>query len=141
MSKENVDRFIAVIDAFNRLTEAPDAFDTAVLQAFLGVMHPEIQFEPRQSALQGGYVGREGVMEWLVDLAQHYEGGRLDCSDVRDLGDRVLALGTLRVVGRGSGIAAGVSVAVVARFREGLMTHFKDYGDAASGLEAAGLSE
>jgi ketosteroid isomerase-like protein len=140
MSQDNVDRFIQATEAFNRLTEAPEAFNPRALQDFLGLMDPEVQFEPQQAALQGGYVGHEGVMHWLADLAQHYKGGHLHCADVRELGELVLALGTLRVIGRGSGIEAEAPVAIVARFREGLITHFKDYGDKDPALEAAGLS-
>ena len=141
MSEEDVDRFIEATEAFNRLTEAPEAFDPRALEDFLGVMDPEVQFEPQQAALEGGYVGHEGVMQWLADLAQHYKGGDIHCPDIRDLEDQVLALGTLRVIGRGSGIEAEVPVAIVASFRDGLITHFKDYGDKGQALEAAGLSE
>ena len=99
----------------------------------------EIQFEPQQAALEGGYVGHEGVMRWVADLAEHYAGGHMDIPDIRDLDDRLLALGTLRVIGRGSGIETEVPVAFVARFRDGLMTKCKDYGDKGLALEAAGL--
>ena len=51
----------------------------------------------------------------------------------------MFALGTLRVIGRSSGIETEVPVAFVARFRDGLMTECKDYGDKSRALEAAGL--
>jgi hypothetical protein len=104
-------------------------------------MDPEVQFEPQQAALQGSYVGHEGVMQWLRDLAQHYEGGQLHFAEARDLEDRVLALGTLRFTGRGSGIETDAPIAIVASLRNGLMTDFKDYGDRDRALEAVGLSE
>jgi hypothetical protein len=133
MSEENVDRFIEVAEAFNRRD----------VGGLLRIMDPEIQFEPQQAALQGTYVGHEGVGEWLADLVQHYEieSGHVDYADIRDLGDRVLGIGTLRFTGKGSGIETEAVVAVVASFRNGLMTHFKDFGDKAQALEAAGLSE
>lgn len=140
MSEENVERFIEATEAFNRMTERAEA-NLEDLRGFLGIMDPEIQFEPQQAALEGGYLGHEGVIQWLADLAQHYAGGHMDLPDIRDLEDRVLALGTLRVIGRGSGIETDVPVAVLARFENGLMTHFKDYGDKRQALEAAGLRE
>ena len=140
MSEENVNRFIEALEAFNRMSETAEA-NLEALRGFLGIMDPEIQFEPQQAALEGGYVGHEGVSRWLADLAEHYAGGHMDLPDIRDLDDRVLALGTLRVIGRGSGIETEVPVAFVARFRDGLMTECKDYGDKSRALEAAGLSE
>jgi ketosteroid isomerase-like protein len=141
MSKTNVDRFTELMEAFNRLSEAPDAFDSRALQSLIGVMDPEIRFQPQQSALQGGYVGHEGVLQWLTDLAEHYANGMVKIANMRDLEDRVLALGTLRFTGRGSGIEIEVPLAVVASFRDGLMTDFTDYGDKDRALEAVGLSE
>jgi ketosteroid isomerase-like protein len=132
MSQQNVDRFVASAEAFNRRD----------IRLF-GFFDPEVQFEPQQAALQGTYIGHDGLAEWLRDLAEHYdpESGHIYLDDVRDLGDSVLALGTLRFTGKASGIQTEVPVAVVARFRDGRMTHFKDYGDKAEALEAAGLSE
>jgi ketosteroid isomerase-like protein len=87
------------------------------------------------------YVGLDGVRGWLADLAEHYQDGDMHCPDIRDLGDRVLALGTLRVRGRGSGIEIEVPVAIVASYRDGLLTHLKDYGGKDRALEAVGLGE
>jgi ketosteroid isomerase-like protein len=141
MSQENVDRFLEVTVSFNRFAEAPESLDPKDLLGFLRFMDPEIQFEPVQALLQGSYVGPDGVRRWLADLAEHYQAGHMDCADIRDLGDRVLALGTLRVTGMGSGIEIEVPLAIVASFRDGLITHLKDYGDKDQALEAAGLRE
>ena len=141
MSQENVDRFIAVTGAFNRIARAIEAFEPGDLGDWLGYMDPEIQFEPQQSALQGTYVGHDGATRWLADIAAHYGDGHVHYSAIRDLGDRVLGLGTLHFTGRGSGIETEAPVAIVATFRNGLISHFKDYGDDDQALEAAGLSE
>jgi hypothetical protein len=140
MSEENVDRFVKSQEAFNRLIADPPSMEAGL--EFLQFMDPEVRFEPQQAVLQGTYVGRDGVATWLTDLAEHYElGGRIDCPDVRDLGDRVLGLGTLSVTGKGSGIGINVPVAILATFKGGLITDFKDFGDRKKALEAAGLSE
>ena len=66
---------------------------------------------------------------------------QIQCRDVRDLGDRVLALGVIHATGKESGAETELPLAVVARFRDGLITDFTDYGDKDQALEAAGLSE
>ncbi len=53
----------------------------------------------------------------------------------------MLALGTVHMIGRGSGIEAEAPVAFVSTVRDGLTTHLKDYGEWAQALEAVGLKE
>ncbi len=55
--------------------------------------------------------------------------------------EHLLAVGILRVVGKGGGIEIGMPMAVVASLRDGLITRFKDYGDKDQALEAVRLSE
>lgn len=139
MSQENVDRFLKAAESFNRLAGAES--DEHVVEEYLRFWHPDVRFHPQQAALEGGYVGHAGLRAWLADLAQHYEYGRAQYTDVRGLGDRVLALGTLQVTGRGSGIKIEVPLAIVAEFREGLMADVRDFGDWEQALRAAGLAE
>jgi uncharacterized protein len=131
MSEQNVDRFRAAIEAMNRRD----------IEGVLQTMDPEIRFEHRLAALQGSFVGLEGVRGWLADLAEHFDSWRIYCEDIRDLGDRVLALGTIQASGRESGVETQLPFTVVARIEDGLVTHFTDYGDREQALEAVGLSE
>jgi ketosteroid isomerase-like protein len=133
MSRENVDRFIEATEAFNR----------GDVSAYLRLMDPEVQFEPVQAALEGTYAGRGGVREWFADIAEHYvlESSHVRYTEIRDLGDRVLGIGTLRFTGKGSGISSETSLALIVSYRNGLITHMKDYGDKNKALEAVGLSE
>ncbi|HSD24632.1 MAG TPA: hypothetical protein VLB79_09925, partial [Solirubrobacterales bacterium] len=60
--------------------------------------------------------------------------------EIHDLGDgRLLAIGKIRIRGRGSGVETEVPSAPIARFRDGLLVYFRDFGDAAAAREAAGL--
>ncbi len=131
MSEENVERFLEGADAFNR----------GDFEAALEALHPELVFEPQVSVVEGAFVGPEGMRDFLTSSADLYDTFQVNYTEVRDLGDRVLAFGIARSVGKESGIETEVPVAVVATFREGLMTRWKDYGDKAEALEAAGLSE
>ena len=131
MSEENVDRFLEGADAFNRgdLDAATDGFG------------PNVVFEPQAAALEGDLTGADEVRTFMAALRDLFEVFEVRYTDVRDLGDRVLALGTTRSVARGSGIEQEFTLAVVASFKDGLVTHWKDFGDKESALEPAGLSE
>ena len=101
--------------------------------------HPDAVFEPQIAALEGSYSGHDGLRRLFADLTEMVEMSEADFHDVRDLGDRVLALGTYRFIGKGSGIETRFSLAIVPTFGDGLCTHLKDYGDRAEALEAVGL--
>jgi ketosteroid isomerase-like protein len=131
MSQENVDRFVNAIEAFNR----------GDVPGVLRFMDSEVRFEHRLAALQGEFVGLDGVRGWFTDLAEHFDDLRINCPDVRDLGDRVLGLGTLRATGKESGAETEQTFAAVARYRDGRVTEFIDFGKEDQALEAAGLSE
>ncbi len=131
MSRENVDRFVEATEAFNR----------GDLEAWLEQYDTEVVFEPQVSEMEGAYVGHEGIEAFLTTIGDLYETFQVRLQDVRDLGDRVLALGTASGIGRGSGVQQETPLAIVANFRDGRITHFKDYGDKDHAFEAMGLSE
>jgi ketosteroid isomerase-like protein len=131
MSQENVDRFVQGIEAFNRKDIA----------GVLRLMDPEIVWDHRLAELQGRLVGPEAVTGWFTDLDEHFQTVQIDCPNDRDLGDRVLGLGTIRATGKGSGVETKLTFATVARYRNGRLTHYIDFGDRDQALEAAGLSE
>ena len=118
-----------------------EAMNRRDIDAVLAGMAPEIRFEHRLAALQGSFVGIDGVGRWFADLAEHFDIWRISCEDIRDLGDRVLALGTIRAIGRESGVETEFPLSILARYQDGLLIDFVDYGDREKALEAAGLSE
>ena len=129
VSEENVDRFLEIIEAFNR----------GDVERWLESYHPDAVFEPQIAVLEGGYSGHDGLRRLFADLTDTAEMREANYHDVRDLGDRVLALGTYHLIGEGSGIEIEFSLAKVATFRDGLCTYLKDFGDKDQALEAVGL--
>jgi ketosteroid isomerase-like protein len=129
MAQENVDRFL----------EATEAWNNRDMPRLLELLDPEIRADPRQAVLQGSSIGHDGVSSFMADIDEHYEGSRIRYDEIRDLGDRVLAFGAVRITGMSSGIETEVPVAIVAEFRDGLMTRFRDYGNQGKALEAAEL--
>ena len=135
MSQENVDRFLEATEAFN------EAFSRGDVERWLKTFHPGAVLELQNAALEGDYMGHDGLKRFFAEFAEVFELFILDYPDVRDLGDQVLGLGRARTIGRGSGIESERPVAIVASYRDGLGNHLKDYGEWGQALEAAGLSE
>jgi ketosteroid isomerase-like protein len=129
MSKE-------IVDAFRRGTEAINAGGLEIES-----IHPEVVFEPLRSLTEGAFLGHEGMRRFIADTHEMFEVFQASYPDIRDLGDRVLAIGSIRMRGKVSGVETDVPTAVIAEFRDGLLLRFKDYGDARSALRAAGVRE
>ena len=131
MSEENVNVIRAVIEAINR-DDGEDAIQR---------MDPGIRFDHRLALMQGNVVGHDGARALFADFGEHFDSWRMHCEDIRDLGDRVLALGTVRATGNESGAETVLPFTVVAQIKDGLITDYIDYGDKDQALEAAGLKE
>ncbi len=131
MSRENVDRFVEATEAFNR----------GDVEAWLKPYDPGVVFEPQVAVVEGASVGHDGMRAFAATIGDLYDRFQVRFHDVRDLGDRVLALGEASSIGRGSDIRMDQPLAIVASFREGRIVHFKDYGEEADALKAVGLSE
>ena len=111
------------------------------VEAAVRIVHPDAVIEALRTATEGAFLGHAGVRRFFADTTETFELFEPNYSDIRDLGDRVLAIGSIRVRGRGSGVEAEIPTAAIAEYRDGLLWRYKDYGDADAALEAAGLSE
>src|SRR6478735_4012758 len=113
MSQENVEAVRRAIDAMNRLD----------VEALLLLVDPGVEWHMTIQALLGGeaavYHGHEGVREYFRDMDEAFDEVQLDYPDVRDLGERVLALGSFRVRGRGSGAEVNSKAGVLVEMRDG----------------------
>jgi ketosteroid isomerase-like protein len=131
VSEKNVEVFLAVVQAVNR----GDA------EASVAVAATDCVVFPLRSAVEAGYQGHEGLRRFLADTQQTFEVFQVHESEVRDLGEQVLATGTIHVRGRGGGVETDIPTAGVASFRDGKMTKWKDFGDRHEALKAVGLEE
>jgi ketosteroid isomerase-like protein len=111
------------------------------VSAALEFVDEDTVFEPLRSGTEGAFVGREGMRRFLADTAETFALFKASYTDVRDLGGgRLLAIGSIRIRGSESGVESDVETAAIVKFRDGVLVHYKDYGDARLALEAAGLS-
>jgi ketosteroid isomerase-like protein len=135
MSQENVEAFKRAVDATNR----------GDVEALLEYVDPGVEFVAFMEVLLGGearvYTGHAGVREFFRDFSDHFDQLHWEYPDIRDLGDRVLAIGTFRARGRASGAEVETPLAALTDFENGIATRVWSTGDPAEALEAAGLSE
>ena len=134
MSQENVEQTKRAADAYNRRD----------VEALLEELDPEVEWHSALSILLSGkatvYRGHAGVREWFRELDQVLDEIHVEYTDIRDLGDRVIAIGRIRTRGRGSGVVTESPIAVVSDTRNGKSVRVRSYLDPAEALEAAGLS-
>jgi ketosteroid isomerase-like protein len=126
------------VELFRRGVRAWSDFDEETALELTG---EDIEFHALRSATEGPYRGHEGVRAFFADNRESFEVFSPSYDDVRDLGDgRVIALGSIRVRGKGSGVEIDVPSAVIVEIRDGRFVFLRDYGDREAALEAAGLT-
>jgi ketosteroid isomerase-like protein len=135
MSEENVETLKRGFEAVSRL----DA------EAMLEMADPGIEFRPRFQVMLGGeaavYWGHDGVREAFRDLYGALDWIKPEIVEVRDLENRMVALGRLRIKGKGSGAEAESAAGWVVDLKNGKAVRVVEFLDPAEALEAAGLRE
>jgi len=100
----------AAIEAYNRR-------DVADLRE---LMTEDVQLRPPVSALTGrAYVGHTGIVEWLRDVDESFASAEIVPLDLRDLGDKVLALTEFVVEGYESRVPLGSELGLVCDIADG----------------------
>jgi ketosteroid isomerase-like protein len=134
MARDKVEAARRITDAFNRRD---------VHGAFAELLTPDYEWYPAVvRALDGGsYRGCEGVERFAADIRENWEELQAHPEEFRDLGDRVLVLGTMKGRGKGSGVPVDAPYVGILDFRGDRIWRHRVYFDRAEGLRAAGLSE
>jgi ketosteroid isomerase-like protein len=114
MSQENV-------EAFKRVFEAENRRDVEVVIAELD---PDVEWHAALPLLGGDavYRGHDRVREFLPEIWDVLADTAFGFPDIRDLGDRVVALGHFRGRGEASGVLTGGPFAYVVDFKGGKAT-------------------
>ena len=135
MSQENVDAFNRGVDAINR----------GDVEALLRVLDPEIEWHSAILIGMGGeeavYRGHAGIRKFIRDLYETLTGVPAEYSEIRDLGDRLVAIGRIRARGTASGAGIESPIGSVVEFKNGKATRVRTFFDHDEALEAAGLSD
>ena len=135
MSQENVEAFKRALDAGNR----------GDVEAGLKELDPEVEWHPALlTSLEAEatvYRGHDGVREWVRTVSETFSERHTEIKEIRDLGDRIVAIGRIRMRGEGSGAETESPIAYLVEYRDGKATQVRSYLDPQEALEAAGLSE
>jgi uncharacterized protein len=135
MSQENVEAFKRGLEAGNR----------GDVETLLEELDPEVEWHSALHALLGGeqtvFRGHDGVREMLRDLNEAFGEIHIEISEIRDLGDRLVAIGRNRARGKGSGAEVETPLALVTEVKNGKTILIRGYLDPKEALEAVRLSE
>jgi ketosteroid isomerase-like protein len=133
MSEENVEAFKRALDAANRQD----------IEAALEEIDPEVEWHAAIQTLgeAGVYRGHEALRELNRSFSGAFAEVEYEFPEIRDLGDRVLAVGRMRARGLESGVATESPWAFLVRFKNGKVIWVRAFLDPREALEAAGLQE
>ena len=120
--------------------EAQDAWNRRETDVRADVWHSDVEFLPLRSATEGGYHGLSGIEAFVTDTLAVFEKFEMNYEYI-DLGDRVLAWGSIHLRARGSGLETDIETGGLFDFRDGKIVRWEDFGSKEKALEAAGLGE
>jgi ketosteroid isomerase-like protein len=135
MSQKNVEAFKRFADANNRRD----------VEALLEELDADVEWQSAVLGSLGGeatvHRGHDGVREMLRDLYEAFSEFQVDFSDIRDVGDRVVAIGRWVTRGEESGVETTPPLASVVEFKDGKAIRVRSYLDPDEALAAVGLRE
>jgi ketosteroid isomerase-like protein len=135
MSQENVEAFKRFADANNRRD----------VEALLEELDAEVEWHSAVLRSLGGdatvHRGHDGVREMLRDLYGAFSEFQVEFSEIRDLGDRIVAIGRWITRGEESGVEVTPPLASVVDFRNGKAIRVRSYLDPQDALVDAAMRD
>lgn len=132
MSQANVE----IVRRSNALTNEGD------LDGAFRLLHPGIEWViAKEHPDARTLIGHEALAQYQRDWQEMVPDVRFELDHALDVGDEVVAVGTVRGSGVGSGADVQVSIAFRFTLRDGLITRVEEYLNPSEALKAAGLAE
>jgi ketosteroid isomerase-like protein len=132
MSQENVEM----------VRRAMIAWQSGALGEMDQLVGPDAEWRPTplSGASRDVYVGPDGFREWAGEMISRHNEVRNEIDEIRDLGDRVLALG--RVIEREGGeTVIDAQLAWLFELRDGRIVSGQGYADPREAFRVAGIGE
>ena len=126
-----------------RARRAAAALNALDVDSFVALADPSVEGAPSVTGAFGTvYHGHDGIRTYFRDLEDAWQDGlRIEPEAFFDLGEHTLAFYLLHGRGGQSGAPVAMRIAVVTRWRNGLMVCFKGYTDRAEALGNLGVTE
>jgi ketosteroid isomerase-like protein len=135
MSQENVET----------LKRGAAAYERRDLDALLEVLDPEVEWHSALLAMFRGratvYRGHEGLRRLFEEMDEVLTDFHIEIFEIRDLGERLVTSGRIRVRGKESRAETESPVSSLIEFKNGKVLRIWIFLDATAALEAAGLRE
>ena len=114
MTQEGVEIVRAAIEAWNR----------ADFEDWIRAWDERTEFHPLRAQSNGRtYSGHDGLRRFVAEIAEEWDGVRLEVDEIRGAGEQVVALGRVRARGRTSGVEHDVPLALVGVVRNGKLVY------------------
>jgi ketosteroid isomerase-like protein len=118
------------------------AYNARDVETVIAYCDPSIEFHAAIAAIGGAYRGLDGMREYFRDVQDAWAGElRVEPEAYFDFGDQTLVFHSLHGRGRHSGVEVAIPVALLARWREGLLVHLHAYAHREDALRELGVPE
>jgi ketosteroid isomerase-like protein len=122
-----------------------EAFNRRDVEGVLKVLDSDVEWHDIFTVMLGGETtvvrGHAGVRRLMRDQDEVFAEFDAEYAEMRDLGQRVVALGVLRTRGRESGAETRSPVGAVLDFKDGKAILVRTFLDTGEALEAAGVED
>jgi ketosteroid isomerase-like protein len=109
-------------------------------ETFDDEMHADAQIV--STMLGGAHSGRDGLRRWFGEIEEQFDEWVVIPEEVHGAGDRVAAIGKVRLRGRGSGVSFDAPVGWLFEIRDGKLSRLQTFvEDPKAPLELIGRSQ
>jgi ketosteroid isomerase-like protein len=130
MSEQNVEVVRRAFESFNRRD----------VEELVTLSDPDCEWFPFRAQLEGSvYRGHEGVRRFVSDMDDDWTRFEIHPQELHDRGERVLAIGQVEALGRGSGVAVENLGGFVFELRDGRIARLVSHSDPEAARAAVGL--
>lgn len=133
----------AAVTSANRelVAAAFAALNDGDVERLLDLSTADVVALPARSGVEGAYTGHAGLLRFLADNRESFELFRVRFDELHEVGEVIVAIGTVTVRGRGGGVETEVPMAGIFGFREGRISRWEDFRERDAAFAAAAVRD